>query len=237
MPVTYSQLPIPYSHSFTIVILLSIIFVISIMASFNLTPEELARFHAYIQQGGSLPPSAPNLTPNPLPSAFQPTQVPLSAPSSTQPFFQICNQLQVRFRVRPSLQRSSLSRSLPLLLRLQQPNHFFCNQLRVRLQVSLLLLASSTKIFGHTRSAILQLLQPLAQAQLSTPSSEVQVSAFLQHMLIRLVWLQPYQVFHETPASPEEAEEDLLSIHQHYHRPERFPSITACLRMHQETTL
>jgi hypothetical protein len=87
MPVTYSQLPIPYSHSFTIVILLSIIFVISIMASFNLTPEELARFHAYIQQGGSLPPSAPNLTPNPLPSAFQPTQVPLSAPSSTQPFF------------------------------------------------------------------------------------------------------------------------------------------------------
>ncbi|KAF8804651.1 hypothetical protein BYT27DRAFT_7213790 [Phlegmacium glaucopus] len=43
--------------------------------AFNLSPEELARFHAYIQQGGSLTPSAPNPAPNPHPPAFQPTQV------------------------------------------------------------------------------------------------------------------------------------------------------------------
>jgi hypothetical protein len=52
--------------------------------AFNLTPEELARFHAYIQQGGSLTPSAPN----PRPSAFQHTQVPSSGPSAAQPFLQ-----------------------------------------------------------------------------------------------------------------------------------------------------
>lgn len=59
--------------------------------AFNLTPEELARFYAYIQQGGSLTSSAPNPAPNHCPSAFaafHPTQVPSSesGPSATQPF-------------------------------------------------------------------------------------------------------------------------------------------------------
>ena len=63
--------------------LYSTIFLVSIMA-FNFTPEEFARFHAYIQQGGSLTPSAPNL--HPPQAAFQPTQVSSSGPPATQPF-------------------------------------------------------------------------------------------------------------------------------------------------------
>jgi hypothetical protein len=73
------------------------IYYLSSTMAFNLTPEELARFHAYIQQGGSLTPSAPN----PRPSAFQPTQVPSSA---AHPFLQ---QTQVQDQpsvIQPALQ-------------------------------------------------------------------------------------------------------------------------------------
>ena len=64
--------------------------------AFNLTPEELARFHAYIQQGGSLMPQASS--PNLHPPAFQPnTQVASSQagppPTATQ-FLQFPNFLQ-----------------------------------------------------------------------------------------------------------------------------------------------
>jgi hypothetical protein len=65
--------------------------------AFNLTPEELARFHAYIQQGVSSTSSAPNPVPNLYPPAFQPTQAPSSGPSTaTQPLPSFLQQTQVQ---------------------------------------------------------------------------------------------------------------------------------------------
>ena len=100
--------------------------------AFNLTPEELARFHAYIQQGGSLTPSAPNPAPNPHPSAFQPTQVPSSIPSASvtstiQPL--LSQQTQVRAQpsaIQPAFQPTQFASSgppstQPLLLQQTQP--------------------------------------------------------------------------------------------------------------------
>jgi hypothetical protein len=65
--------------------------------AFNLTPEEFARFHAYIQQGVSLTPSAPNPAPNFPPPAFQTTQAPSSGPpTATQPLPSFLQQTQVQ---------------------------------------------------------------------------------------------------------------------------------------------
>lgn len=80
-------------------ITLSPLSIIFLAMAFNLTPEELARFHAYIQQGASLAPSTSNPASNlhPPQTAFQPTQVPSSGPSTaTQPLPSFLQQTQVQ---------------------------------------------------------------------------------------------------------------------------------------------
>ena len=86
--------------------------------AFNLTPEELAQFHAYIQQGGSLTPSAPIPALNLHPPAFQPsTQVPFpaNAPAPpTQPFLNFLQQTHVQAQpsvIQPAFQHSTQASS------------------------------------------------------------------------------------------------------------------------------
>ena len=96
--------------------------------AFNLTPEELARFHAYIQQGASSTPSALNPALNP---AFQPTQVASSGPpTATQPHPTFLQQTQVQAQpsvVQPTQVPSSQSGPLA-----SQP--FFLQQTQVQAQ-------------------------------------------------------------------------------------------------------
>lgn len=107
--------------------------------AFNLTPEELVRFHAYIQQGGSLTPSAPNTAPNFHLPAFQPTQAPPSGPPPpTQPLPSFMQQTQVQaqpsvinptFQLTPSQAPSSAPPAT-------QPLPNFLQQTQVRAQPS-----------------------------------------------------------------------------------------------------
>ena len=122
--------------------------------AFNLTPEEFACFHAYIQQGGSLTPLEPTTAPTPNPSAIQ------SGPSAsaTQPLFLPVQQTQVQAQplaTQPAFQPTQFASSGPPAtqsLPLQQ------TQAQSQPLITLLLLASSTRIFNHTSLEILQLL-------------------------------------------------------------------------------
>ena len=107
--------------------------------AFNLSPEELARFHAYIQQVGSLAPSAPNPAPSLHPPGFQPTQVPSSGPpSTTQPLPSFLQQSQVQAQpsaIQPAFQPTQvgLPSSEPPAT---QP--FFLQQTQVQAQPSMI---------------------------------------------------------------------------------------------------
>ena len=104
--------------------------------AFNLTPEELARFHAYIQQGGSLTPSAPNPTPNLHPPAFQPTQTTSFGPTTAQPFPSFLQSTQVQAQPsvnQPTFQPTQAPSSGPPAT---QPLHLRQVQVQVQAQPS-----------------------------------------------------------------------------------------------------
>ena len=152
------QLPASTIAYFSLVTLssLSIKFPASIMA-FNLTPEELVRFHAYIQQGGPLTPSAPNTAPNIHPPAFQPSQVPSSAsgPPPTQPLSSFIQQTQVQaqpsvtqptFQPTPSQTPSSGPPATP------HPLSSFLQQTQVQGQPSMIQPPPVSQLYQNVRS-------------------------------------------------------------------------------------
>ena len=154
-------------------------------------------FHAYIQQGGFSTTLAPNSAPNPQsrPFASQPTstQVPSSA---TQPFLLQQTQVQVQAQpsaIQPAFQSTQFtsSQASPLATQPLPPSlqHTPSQDQALPSMTQPPPVSQLYQISDHTSLDTLQL-QSLAQAQVLTLSLEVQLPAFLQHMPIRLVWLQ-----------------------------------------------
>ena len=137
-----------------------LIFLVNIMA-FNFTPEELAQFHAYIQQGRSLTPSAPNsalAAPNPHPPVFQPTQVPSSQAgpltSTPLPSFQQQTPSQVYAQpsisvIQPAFQLTQVPSSGPPPT--SQPLPRFPQQTQVQPQPSTIQPPPVSQLYQNTR--------------------------------------------------------------------------------------
>jgi hypothetical protein len=132
----------------------SIVFLTSIMG-LNLTPEELARFHAYIQQGGSLIPSAPNTAPNFHPPAFQPTQAPSSGlPPTTQPLLNFMQQTQVQAQppvIQPTFQPTTSQAPSSGHPPPTQPLPTFMQQTQVQAQPSMIQPPPVSQLYQNVR--------------------------------------------------------------------------------------